>query len=95
MIYYFPFPLLFLLSGLAVAGGIFYFGVQGAIMGPVILCLVFVAVKVGNSFLWEGNDESDLLADSKRFNRRQRTFGDQLDGSGEGASQQNSSISSS
>jgi len=47
------------LTGLAVAGGIFYFGVQGAIMGPMILCCVFVAINVGSSFLNEGSSPSN------------------------------------
>lgn len=42
------------LTALAVAGGIFYFGFQGAIMGPVVLCVLFVAVKVSSSFMREG-----------------------------------------
>jgi predicted PurR-regulated permease PerM len=45
------------LTGLAVAGGIFCFGIQGAIMGPVILCCVFVALKVGTSYLRSETDE--------------------------------------
>ncbi|ODM93815.1 Transmembrane protein [Orchesella cincta] len=42
------------LTALAVAGGIFYFGFQGAIMGPVVLCSLFVAVKMGSSYMKEG-----------------------------------------
>ncbi|CAL8141171.1 unnamed protein product [Orchesella dallaii] len=42
------------LTALAVAGGIFYFGFQGAILGPVVLCSLFVAVKMGSSYMKEG-----------------------------------------
>lgn len=42
------------LTALAVAGGIFYFGFPGAIMGPVVLCVLFVAVKVSSSYMKEG-----------------------------------------
>ncbi|CAG7832253.1 unnamed protein product [Allacma fusca] len=85
------------LTGLAVAGGIFCFGFQGAIMGPVILCLVVVVFKVGNSFLSEGTD-SELLTDGHHFNRnRKKVFGDNLDATVQGtaSSQKNESTLSS
>ena len=63
-------------TGLSVAGGIFCFGFQGAIMGPVILCLVFVAVKVANTFMLESSDAESLLGQQRH---RRRDFDDRLD----------------
>lgn len=39
------------LTGLSIVGGIYYFGVAGAIYGPLILCAVFVVLSMYTGFM--------------------------------------------
>uniref|UniRef100_T1JEG2 Transmembrane protein 245 n=1 Tax=Strigamia maritima TaxID=126957 RepID=T1JEG2_STRMM len=39
------------LTGLAIAGGIFCLGVEGALMGPILLCCLFVVVNMCGSMM--------------------------------------------
>ncbi|XP_065558651.1 transmembrane protein 245-like isoform X2 [Artemia franciscana] len=41
------------LTGLSIAGGILCFGIEGAIFGPLILCLLLVAIRVYRSVVAE------------------------------------------
>ncbi|XP_063221270.1 transmembrane protein 245 [Bacillus rossius redtenbacheri] len=41
------------LTGLAIAGGIFCLGFEGALVGPMVLCVLFVAINMSTSILKE------------------------------------------
>ncbi|XP_065582447.1 transmembrane protein 245-like [Artemia franciscana] len=48
------------LTGLSIAGGILCFGIEGAIFGPLILCLLLVAIRVYRSVVAEPSISSFL-----------------------------------
>lgn len=43
------------LTGLSVAGGIFLMGVEGAIVGPILLCGVFLAINMSSTLMNEAS----------------------------------------
>lgn len=43
------------LTGLAMAGGVLYFGIEGAIIGPLVLCLLLVTMNFFASLMQEHN----------------------------------------
>ena len=48
------------LTGLAIAGGIFCLGVEGAIIGPLLLCGLYVAIDLSSSLFKESPSEEPL-----------------------------------
>ncbi|KAB7497521.1 Transmembrane protein [Armadillidium nasatum] len=55
------------LTGLAVAGGIFCWGVQGAILGPLLLCILLVVTKMYTSLI---QSPTEFFTKYRRFRRR-------------------------
>ena len=41
------------MTGLAIAGGVFCMGIQGAIFGPLLLCCLLVALNMSSNLLKE------------------------------------------
>jgi len=49
------------MTALAVAGGIYWLGLEGALIGPVLLCCLIVAVKMYQTFLKPDSSGAYLL----------------------------------
>lgn len=58
------------LTGLAVAGGIFWLGVEGAIIGPLLLCVLLVAVSVYTTLFQTENQTTAVGSNARWFHRR-------------------------
>ena len=55
------------LTGLSIAGGIFCLGFEGAIVGPLLLCGLFVAVNMSSSLMKESPSEETFPATLNRL----------------------------
>lgn len=57
------------MTALAIAGGVFCMGIEGAILGPVLLCCLLVALNMSSS-LMRDSPSSELSSLSMRQLRR-------------------------
>ncbi|CAL1288949.1 unnamed protein product [Larinioides sclopetarius] len=55
------------LTGLAIAGGVFYSGFEGALFGPMLLCVLFVAMHMYGAVIHPGLLESQTRRPSRGF----------------------------
>lgn len=55
------------LTGLAIAGGVFCLGFQGALFGPMLLCVLIVAMKVYRTVMHSMPLDSGSSAGGRRF----------------------------
>lgn len=58
------------LTGLAVAGGIFWLGFEGAIIGPLLLCVLLVAVSVYTALVQTETQAASVGSNARWFHRR-------------------------
>ncbi|PSN37725.1 hypothetical protein C0J52_24152 [Blattella germanica] len=60
------------LTGLSIAGGIFCLGAEGAIVGPLLLCGLFVAINMSTSLMKESPSEANFSSSLNRMTLSER-----------------------
>lgn len=61
------------MTGLAIAGGVFCMGIEGAILGPLLLCCLLVALNMSSSLMKESPSDQGISSISVRKLRRMDT----------------------
>ncbi|VDD82738.1 unnamed protein product [Mesocestoides corti] len=52
------------LTGLSIAGGLYYFGIEGAFVGPMVLCFVLVGVNLYRCLMLESTDRAQVTRET-------------------------------
>ena len=60
------------LTGLAIAGGVFFLGFEGAIFGPILLCCLFVGINIYTSFMETTGGTVNAATSPRAINPRVR-----------------------